>query len=199
MVSWGYRTVTVTVLSREMSGNNSYASALGFLLFLLRYTDHLIGQCRTLLVTQYNIISDLLLDFMTQPISKLTLFLRTGMQFVVSLISDRIVFEGLKWSSRSSVESKFVACASYGLMTLSVFLFILVLRNISSSFPDIVEVTDRKAADNLDSYEFPCRNRTLQAGLRGNGLAREDLRSFVTVKVSQGMFVSNHLNSPKLT
>ena len=164
----------------KMSENNSYVSALGFVLCILRYTDHVIGQCGTLLVTKYIIISDVLLDFTSQPISRILSILSTRVQFILTLVSDRILFEVVKWSSRSSLESKFLACASYGLMTLSVCLFVLILRNISSSYPDIIEDIDKKEADNLDLYEFPSRNKCPQAAL-----AREDLRSFVTVKVSQ--------------
>lgn len=164
----------------KMSENNSYVSALGFLLCILRYTDHVIGQCGTLLVTKYIIISDVLLDFTSQPISRILSILSTKAQFILTLVSDRILFEIVKWSSRSSLESKFLACASYGLMTLSVFLFVLILRNISSSYPDIIEDIDKKEPDNLGLYEFPSRNKCPQAAL-----AREDLRSFVTVKVSQ--------------
>ena len=174
----------MALLLINMSETNSYTSALGFLLFSLRYTDHLIGKCKTLFIAKYEIISELLLDFMTQPISKLTAFLSSRIQSVISLVSDTIVFESLKWSSRSSVASKFIAC--YGLMTLSIILFIFILRNASSSFPDVVEETDRKPTDHLSSYEFPSRNKSPQVGTRGSGLAREDLRSFVTVKVSIG-------------
>ena len=163
-----------------MSENNSYISTLGFILCILRYTDHVIGQCRTLLVTKYIIISDLLLDFTSQPISRILSISSMRAQFILTLVFDRLIFETLKWSSRSSLESKFLACASYGLMTLSVFLFVLILRNILSSYPDIIEDIDKKEADNSDLYEFPSRNKCPQPAL-----AREDLRSFVTVMVSQ--------------
>ena len=172
-----------------MSENNSYVSALGFLLCTLRYTDHVIGQCRTLLVTKFIIISDLLLDFTSQPISSILSISITRAQFLLTLVFDRLFFETLKWSSRSSLESKFLACASYGLMTLSVFLFVLILRHISSSYPDIIEDIDKKEADNLDLYQFPSRNKYPQAAL-----AREDLRSFVTVKVSQEECFCMNLN-----
>lgn len=175
-----------------MSETNSYTSALGFLLFTLRYTDHLIGKCKTMFIVKYTIISDLLFDFMTQPVSKLTAFLSSRVQSAISLVSDTIVFESLKWSSRSSVASKFIAC--YGLMALSIILFIFILRNASSSFPDVVEDTDRKPTDNLISYEFPSRTKSPPVGTRGSGLAREDLRSFVTVKVSIGLSVYYYFN-----
>ena len=172
-----------------MSESNSYVSALGFLLCILRYTDHVIGQFGTLLVTKYIIISDVLLDFTSQPISRFLSILSMKAQFILALVSDRILFEIVKWSSRSSLESKFLACASYGLMTLSVFLFVLILRNISSSYPDIIEDIDKKEPDNLDLYEFPSRNKCPQAAL-----AREDLQSFVTVKVSHEEFFCIKMN-----
>ena len=162
----------------------TYISIPGLFLLILRYYHHCFG-CLQQQLSELN-ISSLKEDFevsLSNSILGPITDLRSMISNTSTFIFDKVDAEKTFWSISTMVESNLLPCASYSLMGFSLFCAFLVLRNVSSSYPDVPEVTDRKTIDNLDTYDFYGRGKSPATHTRSDGPSRGDVRNFVNTKV----------------
>lgn len=162
----------------------TYISIPGLVLLILRYYHHCFGCLRQQL---FEINTSNLREYVESSLSSSVLGPVTEFHSMISstgtFIFDKVDAEKAFWSISTIVESNLMPCASYSLMGFSLFCAYLVMRNVSSSYPEVPEVTDRRTTDNFTTYDFHGNGKSPAVHSRGDGPARGDFKSFVNVKV----------------
>jgi hypothetical protein len=163
----------------------TYISIPGLFLLILRYYHHCFG-CLQQQLSEFN-ISSLKEDFEVSlsssilgPITDLRSMISNTGTYIFDKVDAKKTFSSIS----TIVESNLLPCASYSLMGFSIFCAFLVLRNVSSSYPDVPEVTEKRAIDNLDTYDFYGHGKSPATNSRSDGPPRVDVRNFVNAKVT---------------
>ena len=147
----------------------------------------------------YKLLAARVSAFFTYAIALTSAILQLTSRNIRIFMNERISGENIQWLYSIIFESNFLPYASYSLMGCSIFCIFLVLHNVSISYPEISYENESKKIDNIEPYEFPTvstrspntRGKSSLSISRLDRPVREDLRNFITVKVTQlfGMFV----------
>lgn len=162
----------------------TYTSIPGLFLLILRYYHHCFG-CLEKQLSEFNICSlkeDLKVSLSTSVLGPINDF-RSTISNSRTFIFDNVDAEKTFSSISTIVESNLLPCASYSLMGFSLLCAFLIMRNVSSSYPDVPEVTEKRTIDNLDTCDFYSHGKSPAIKSRNDGPARGDVRNFGNAKV----------------